>query len=205
MDQFKGTMDAPKKVNEHEKKEFTKIDAKVKVKKPSKALSLFRIFFSKDIFSAIKDAFLEVTVPNIRDNAAKTGKNVIDQMFYDTPSKGRGGYNSIDYSGGYHTSYSAITRSDNNKPKPQRRSVYEVNNVVFYNVGEVKDVILQLQDICRRYGYVTVLDFYDVINQPQMSHLDDRYGWTNLEGLDWNRTSEGYVIDFPKVQVIEDK
>lgn len=207
MEQFKGTMDKPQQ-KEKVQKDIQPIDAEFKVKKTSKAKGLFKMLFCKDIFSAIKDALFDVAVPNFRDTAAKTGKNVIDQMFYDSPSKGKGGYNAIDY--GSYNNYngiyrsSAITSSNGSRPQQVRRTIYDVNTIEFASIEAVKSIIAQLQDIVKRYHFVTVSDFYDIIQQPSTNYLDDRYGWYNLDGLDWSRGRDGYVINFPRVVVIEE-
>lgn len=221
MEQFKGSSDFNRtktESNEREQKDITHMNVNVKVKKANKAKGVFKLLFSKDIFSAIKDAFIDVMVPNFKDNMARTGKNVIDQMFYDVPSKG-GSYNSINYSNSYYSpSYGtgAIKTINNVPSRPARRSsIYDVNNIIFHDLsgytdpktGEhifgVLEVIAQLQDICRRYGSVSVFDFYDIIQQPGNNFMDDKYGWYNLEGLNYVRRGDGYVINFPRVEVLD--
>jgi len=220
MEQFKGSMDAPKPKEEQEKKVITPIKANVVVKKQSRLKGLFRILFSKDIFSAMKDAIFDVTVPNLKDNMAKTGKNVIDQMFYDTPSKGNG-YRTIDYGTSYNNynrissqrSGAITTVSSASSSSLAKRNAFEVTDFIFKDdpatgesaIIQVKKIIDQLQDICRRYGNVTVLDFCEVACIPSNNYLNDRYGWTNLEGLNYSRMHDGYIINFPRVQVLETK
>ena len=218
MEQFKGSLDAPKKNNDKEQKEINHMNVNVKVKKASKAKGLFRLLFSKDIFSAIKDALFDVAVPNLKDNMAKTSKNVIDQMFYDAPSKTGTTYSNINYGASYRSGVYTTKAINTIGPqvRQQRRSIYDVNNIIFTDLNDSTDprtgehirgvlsVIDELKSMCQQYGYVTVNEFYDVINQPSTNYLDQRYGWTNLRDLTYSRTSDGYVIDFPRCVVIDD-
>ena len=216
MEQFKGSLDAPKKNNEREQEEINHMNVNVKVKKASKAKGLFKILFSKDIFSAVKDAIFDVAVPNLKDNMAKTSKSVIDQMFYDAPTRSNTtGF--INYGSSYQIpAQKAINTVTSQTRINQRRSIYDVNNVTFEDLNDKRDpktgeiyrgilsVIDELQSMCRQYGLVTVGQFYDVINYPSMNYLDQRYGWTNLEGLTYSRNANGYIINFPRVEVIDD-
>lgn len=220
MEQFKGSMDAPQKIDNAEKKVITPIDVNVKVKKPSKFGGVFRILFSKDIFSAMKDALFDVAVPNIRDTAAKTSKNVIDQMFYDIPPKGKG-YNSIDYGTTSYTAYNTYSQrqgaitvtSQGAQVRANRKGIFDINEIIFRDnpnsdkpaIVQVREVIEQLQSFCHRFGFATVLDFYEIAKVPSDNYLNDRYGWYNLDGLDFGRVRDGYVINFPRPQIIDVK
>ena len=176
MEQFKGSLDAPNKTNKENNIEVNHMNVNVKVKKASKAKGLFKILFSKDIFSAVKDAIFDVAVPNLKDNMAKTSKSVIDQMFYDAPTRSNTtGF--INYGSSYQIpAQKAINTVTSQTRINQRRSIYDVNNVTFEDLNDKRDpktgeiyrgilsVIDELQSMCRQYGLVTVGQFYDVIN-----------------------------------------
>lgn len=56
-----------------------------------------------------------------------------------------------------------------------------------------------LQEICDKYGKVTVADYYDICNLSSVKFTDTKYGWYDLEDAIAVKNDNGkYVIKFPR-------
>ena len=43
-------------------------------------------------------------------------------------------------------------------------------------------ILMYMNDIIARYGYVTVADYYDLIGSKIIKYTDDQKGWRSLRG-----------------------
>jgi hypothetical protein len=80
-----------------------------------------------------------------------------------------------------------------------------VHNVVFPTFEEATDILNAMRSICASYGYVTVMDFKDLIDVDS-SFRDSKYRW-GKENLSVARIVErdnGFVIDILPAMYCED-
>lgn len=206
MDKYNGNSNVSKKSEERESLDPVTKDVK------NKTNSLASKFFAQDLKSTTNGVVNDVLLPGIKNLAANFFKKFVDYLFL-------GGSSSNNRDTGY-TNYSNfgiarnVTYSNNGynygQPQSQRQnnnasrsSLYSLNDFIFKDRGEAEEVLSQMNSYISRYGSVSVLEFYDLIDQ-RSNPQDNKFGWRDLSNASVQRSSDGYWIDFPKIIVLED-
>lgn len=167
-------------------------------------------------FSKFKESFLgesgnigdwitqDVLIPALRNTLSDMGFGIVE-MFFGRGS-GRGyGYNDrfVRDRGRSYVSYNDISsqrgRNDRRDVDRGERTRHDFGNIVYTSRGEAEDVLSHLVDLTIEYGEATVAAFYELSN-IESSHVDNRYGWTNLRDAYTERVRNGYIIRFPQVR-----
>lgn len=201
MEEFKGNSNASKQ--EAAREPIAPVTSDVKVKKEN---SLAKKFFAQDAKSTARGVNDDIIIPGLKNLIVNILKKSVDYLFL-----GRSAQT------GSYTNYGSAypSRSVSYGPTPtfgmtapihtqQRSSIYAVNDILFNERGEAEEVLARMNELIVRYGMVSVLDFYDLINQSKMSNpTDNKYGWKDLNGAKVDRSLEGYRILFPKVIPLE--
>lgn len=78
---------------------------------------------------------------------------------------------------------------------------YEIAYYHYDTAEEAEKVLSMLQDICNDYGYVSVADYYDIIDHPTQ-FIDTKYGWKDLRPAEIKHVQEGdyYRLKFPPLR-----
>lgn len=157
---------------------------------------------------------LEVLVPAARDMIADAFTQGIERMIYGevkSSSRRIGGRPSGQ--NGY-VSYNRIAQS-NNRPKsgldefrrrePDRRSRanHDFDEIIIATRAEAEAVITRLYDILEQYDVATVGDLYELVGITP-SYTDAKWGWAQLAGAGVVRVRDGYLLDLPKPQAVEE-
>lgn len=181
-------------------------------------------FFADDIHN-IKDYLLyDVVMPAVKNAISDTITNGIDMLLF---GKTRTTFNSntIRKVGGSFvtggTNYSNFSKpskifntGSDERRVPSYRSSYTVDDVMVYfrpdvphNItrGEVQEALTVLNMRLRKYGMVSVADFYQVVLKAVPEDIQDhKWGWYDLSGLRTQESREGIRIFVPKnVEPIE--
>ena len=71
---------------------------------------------------------------------------------------------------------------------------------------EAKIILDSMQEIIDAYGYVTLADFYDLIDIKSV-YTDSKIGWCSLTGarVSLFRKHGSYIIELPLLDYIEQK
>ena len=98
----------------------------------------------------------------------------IDKVLYDNKSKNYKYYH--DYSAEYIV------------PKP-----------IFQSYTDAEKVIDTMKDIVKKYGVVTIADYYELVGIDSTKYTDNLYGWTESDITEMNtiRVKDGYSHRFP--------
>jgi len=182
-------------------------------------------FLADDIHS-IKDYIVyDVVIPAVKNAISDTITNGIDMLLFGQ-TRTRFNSNTIRKVGGInYTSFSSnnvskankITNSYSNfdeRRTPGYRSAYTVDDILVpytyeepHNItkGKVTEALTMLTMRLKRYGMVSVADFYEtVLNSVPDDIQDHKWGWYDLSGMRIRDTREGIVIMMPKnVEPIE--
>lgn len=108
-----------------------------------------------------------------------------------------------------YVSYSAYYQSDRRKryddDYDDRYARDDYRNIGFYSKVEAKDVLDRLKDRLERSKrrYVTVLDFYDILQKSSKNPQDDKWGWTDLSYVTIERHGDKWYIEFPKIRYFD--
>ena len=66
---------------------------------------------------------------------------------------------------------------------------------------DAKKVLEAMRDVINRYAFVSQADLYELTGFPS-TYADTKFGWTKLEKVRIRKTEKGYVINFPKMEVL---
>lgn len=68
--------------------------------------------------------------------------------------------------------------------------------------AEAEDVLTKLFDLTVEYGQATVADLYDACGLDT-EFTDNKWGWTDLRGVEPRRVHEGYILTLPKPMLLD--
>lgn len=203
MEEFKSNSNASKETKNLAPSKVQPITTNVKVTSPNDKKP-FRKFFAEDAKTVGGHIVESVIVPSLQKLLSDSVKGAIDWLIYGAKgsSAPRTGAGNVIYSSYYRQ---PVLQNNQYSPigAPQNRpSVYAVNDVMFYDRGEAEAVLQRMNEWLARYGSVAVADFYDLVGQ-RCSYTDQKYGWYDLRAAQILRVNDGYSIQFPRVQPIE--
>lgn len=76
-------------------------------------------------------------------------------------------------------------------------TTYPLPYITYGNMTEPTMLLYKLKKQLFTYGYVTVADYYDLLNR-RCGHLMCKYGWTDLHDACAKFDGVGYFIDLPR-------
>ena len=82
--------------------------------------------------------------------------------------------------------------------EPRSQSRFDFDEIAFTDKADAMAVLDGLDDILAQYGFVRVSDIYALIGKS-CEYTCEYYGWDNLSTARVVGTSEGYVLDMPRV------
>lgn len=176
-----------------EKKNEKIVKCKVERRKTSTGKKIMNSIIGDDIPNVKEHIVWDVIVPSIRDTIRNSLINIVESIF-------GGGRIKSSHGGGSMISYN--TMYDNPMPERINRSIYDYDEIIFENRGEAEGVLQQLIYSIKRYGYVSILDYYDLVG-VRTRPSDDKYGWINLNSASVERVNGGYLLRLPKAMPID--
>lgn len=149
-------------------------------------------FFGGDLRDVFRSTLMDVLIP-----AAKN-------MFFDTFTQGlsrllwNGGQEPVSSrrTNTYRIDYSGRSRNTSST-RVTSRNTYSFDNVTLPTRDDAERVIQGLYDILDQYKAVTVADFYGLTGITS-AYTDERWGWTDLRGINVQRVREGFRINIPR-------
>ena len=170
----------------------------------------------RTMFDKVKDAFVgdhdsigdfilyDVAVPAFRNTMSDLGVGIVEGIFGNTRSNGRG-RGVVRDRGRSYISYNSIDEGrrgyGRDRDSRSARARHDFDNVIFGSRNEAEDVLSHLVDLTLEYGEASVREFYE-LSGVDTNYTDDKYGWTNLRDAYVNRTRDGHVIIFPQTKVL---
>jgi hypothetical protein len=79
---------------------------------------------------------------------------------------------------------------------------FEYEDIVFDNRGDAEAVKQQMQAAIVKYGFVTVADLYDMVDQPA-PYTSQKYGWMDVSSAEVTRVRGDYMLKLPKPAPID--
>jgi hypothetical protein len=87
-------------------------------------------------------------------------------------------------------------------PTPGPRSLRTMNEDYIVSTREEGDLVLErMNDILEVYEIVSVADLNELVGYPT-THIDNKFGWTDLRGSAVRQVRDGFLIDLPQVEPI---
>ena len=88
-----------------------------------------------------------------------------------------------------------------NNPRHSMGFKKKTSQIVLGSPEEANLVLKRLKEILEQYELVSMADLYDLVGLPT-TYLDNKWGWSNLDGLEIRAVKEGYLLDFPELKPI---
>ena len=88
---------------------------------------------------------------------------------------------------------------DKNTIKPS----FEIDNIVFGSRYDADNVLYNMQTEIDAYGFVSILDLYDLAGITTCDYTANEYGWTDLHTAKVVKVRDGYVLHLPSVKKYE--
>lgn len=179
------------------------VTSNVIVKKESELKKFKKQVFTEDGKTVKSMVVTNVIIPGVQRLLRDIISNAADWFIYG--ARGGGGSNhsgsgigGVKYNNYFTNSKTAIASPQGSVP---RTTVYSVNDVIFRELVDAEESLMQMREIVERYGSATVNDFYDMTSQKSQ-YTDQKYGWRDLSTAEVVRNRDGYHIRFPKVVVV---
>jgi hypothetical protein len=184
------------------------VDGIVIEKKKSLGAKFKATFFNKadakDISTYILfDVMLPATRNLVYDIVSKGASRAL--FGQDSPRRSvldRSGGSRVSYNDSYGTTrYRDAPRSSMLPGQPPHyRAKYERSNnfddIIVSSKAEAERVVERLLDIVDKYDVATVADLRNLLGLPS-SHVDNKWGWTDIRAADVRQVREGYLIEIP--------
>ena len=172
------------------------VQGAAKTKKKSEIGKFASVFISEDVKNVKDYLLMDVLVPTIK----KTILSTIDMILNGgtpTYTSGRGTGSKVSY-GRYYENARASSR-----PSEHTRARFDYDDILFETRGDAEAVLDEMSNVIDRYGFVRVMDMYDMADVSIPPYTSNNYGWTSVRSAEVLRTHEGYVIKLPKAMPID--
>lgn len=163
-------------------------------------------FVGGDFRSATQYVIFDVMVPSVRDMMFDAFTEGMQRLIFGDTRR-RGGYG-----GGYrpsegppHISYNSFSKNRYERPPEPRsmsrrgRARHDFGEIVISSRSEGEDVIDSMFEMLSKFDVVSVADLYGMVGL-ESNHVDENWGWENLQGAGVMKVRGGYLLDLPEPQ-----
>lgn len=202
MAEYASNSEKSKRAVEEIKERPTKVTKGVAKSKKKGEIQKFREnYFATDMNKIKEYIFLDVLIPSIKKAISDIVTNGIEMLLYGeikhtskgTPA-GKVSYSSY-YAGGHNA------KKD---PTPARvGSGFNYDDIIFENRGDAESVLSAMEETIERYGFVSILDMYDLADVSTNNHTLGKYGWTDLREAKTVFSKGYYMIQLPKAEPLK--
>jgi len=160
------------------------------------------VFIAGSAKTAIGYALWEVLLPAAKETVVEVITQGVEKLFFGESHRRRGG-STTPPSGPYgHINYQGISSrsrlsSAQRVLSRQARAKHDFDEIVLEDRAQAEAVIDGLYEVISRYASATVADLYQLVGLSA-SHVDHKWGWTDIRGAGVSRTRDGYVLDLPE-------
>lgn len=174
------------------------VTGEVKLHKKSIGQKAKDLFIGADPKSVVTYIVQDVLLPELRNMFVDASTKGIERMIYGETSPRRRSYGPgprITYATPVSRSYREPSRAIGSRRAPEepRRSR---DDLVLASREEADLVLEQMYVILDSYEVVTVGDLNELVGFPS-THVDNKWGWTELGNVRIQQVREGFLIDLP--------
>lgn len=117
------------------------------------------------------------------------------------PRRGSGSNARVSYSSYYDRDSGKNTRTP---PVAQIRRGYQIDDIVLPTKMDADNVLESMEVSIEEFGWVTVLDLYDVCGREDLiRETDNDFGWTDISGARAIRDRDGWILDLPRCKALK--
>jgi hypothetical protein len=192
------------KAKRPEKKVEKVVTSAVVPRKRSMGSKFKDVFVGGEAKSALRYIGYEVLLPALRNMIVDATTKGIERVIYGDASPRRS------YGPNTRVSYNTpVSRYNTRTPAPYDRSPinrrpierHEVTELIFASREEAEQVLEMVTEIIDTYEMASVADLHQLAGLPS-THVDNKWGWSNIAGVTVRQIREGFLIDFPPVEPI---
>lgn len=187
------------------------VDTKVIVQKKGIARKFRELFIEADFKTVIRYVATDVLLPAARNMILDASTKGVERMLYGESAMRRRNFGSgprITYNTPVNRAYqdSPLRESTHRyapSPSPEPRALqYSRNDFILSSREEAELVLERMNDIIDTYSVASVADLNDLVGLPT-THVDNKWGWSQLGNVQIRQIREGYLIDFPSTEPIQ--
>lgn len=177
------------------------IKGDVIVKKKTFGKKVMDTFLGENIDSVLSYIIYDILVPAAKGTISDIIKGSIDMMLF---GETRGRRGDRDRGGSYVQYDRYYKERDRERYGRPRQNVVRHNfdDIILDSRDEAEDVVSHLVELVDTYGVASVADLYDLVGISS-NFTDNKYGWYNLGGANVSRVRDGYLINLPRVSVLD--
>lgn len=204
MTDYTGNTNRSKQVPQEEKQIEKVVTGAVVVKKRTFGQKFKSVFFGGEFKSAARYVTADVLLPAIRNLMVDATTRGVERIVYGDsrvmPRRPTVYGSRIQYN-------SPVVRRDraylpDQPSRPLGRQVRrETNDLVLASRDEAETVLERLNDIIDKYQVASLADLYDLTGLPT-THVDNKWGWTDLHNVEIRQVRDGYLLDLPPVEEV---
>lgn len=221
--EFPGNSQRPRRTEPQQPREEKKVErivaeGAIRRKKPL-STKMRETFVGGETKSVWEYVLLEVMVPAAKDMIADAASQGVERMIFgEARSTTRRGYSRS--SGGFgptgrvsYDRYSspasnpvgrASGRDEARAPMSARaRASHDFDEILIPTRAEADEVLEQLFELISKYRSASVADLYSLVGITSQ-YTDDKWGWYDLRGSGVSRQRQGYLLDLPKPEPLND-
>ena len=182
------------------------IQGEALVRKPSGFKRFRRSFIAGDAASVKEHIVWNLAIPAAQDALSEALSTFVDMMIFGekrgrmtargVPTSGAGSTSKVGYNSISSNARSAIGSSPVQFEPPAR---FAPNEIYLSNRAEAEAILIKMFEVLEKYKAVTVANLNGMIGQSS-DIIDYKYGWTNLDSADFQRTKHGVHLVLPPPQ-----
>jgi hypothetical protein len=203
--------------NSHSKKENSIPGASEKIvkkvvsgdvvqQKPSMLTKFKNTFFGGDFSGVARYIGTEVLLPALRNLVVDTATKGVERAIYgDTAPRRRSagpGVPRFQYDTPLRRDPRRAHLPDQAPHTPRSRGGYDIGDILVASKQDADLVLERMVDIVDQYQIVSVSDMFELLGLPS-TYVDNKWGWSDLRYADVRQTRNGYLIDLPPIELIE--
>lgn len=184
-----------------EKKIEKVVATEVVIKKKSLGRKIRDLFVEADLRSVVRFVVSDVLLPSARNMIVDSATKGVERMMYGESNIRRRGYGSgprVTYNNPIHRPNAPSRYAPTPSPGPRSR---QQDDFILSSREEAELVLERLNDIIDTYEVASVADLNELVGFPT-SHVDNKWGWIYLGDVQVRQVREGYLIDLPPAEPI---
>lgn len=196
----------PNSHKSHEERRVEKVVTTKKIRKRKKTpgQKMEEAMLGDDPASVKSYLIWDVLLPAVKDTISEMVKKGIDALLFGDerkPDRVRRDGNRSYYHYDNPSYYSQPAKRS--KSRVRNRRMHRFDDIFIEDRAEAERVLDTLVDLTMQYGLATVSDFYDLVGLDH-TYVDGEYGWYELSDAEVRRTRDGFIVDLPRPERIED-
>lgn len=218
MENFPSNSREPKKTSDPErdstKKVIRLVDTAAIHRKKTLGTRFVESFGGSDGKSVLEYVVFEVLAPAAKDMIVDAITEGARRAFFgETGSnnrRGGGGFRPggsrngpVSYNQQYGSSSSGYGRRDDSRGSNRRsRGSHDTYEIILPTRREADEILTELIRMIEEYQAVSVDELYEMVG-IEFTHVDRKWGWTDLRDADASRVSDGYRLNLPRAEALD--